>query len=59
MMSAEKLGMYKAAVEERIERRERLTRRNKVKSEKHFRDTRGSKRRDRTANVFARPNGLR
>ena len=36
MMSAGKFGRYKAEVEERIERRERLALRNKVESEKHL-----------------------
>ena len=59
-MSAGKLGSYKAEGEERIERRERLALRNKVKSEKkHLRDIRGIEGRNRTENVFARPNGLR
>ena len=36
VMSAEKFGRYKADVEERIERRERLALRNRVKSETHL-----------------------
>ena len=39
-MSAEKCGRYKSEVKEMIERRERLALRNKVKSEKRFRDIR-------------------
>ena len=58
-MSLEKLGRYKTEVEERIERRERLALRNKLKPEKDLRDLRGVKRRDRNENVFSRPNGLR
>ena len=60
-MSAEKYGRYKAEVEERIERRELLAPRTKVKSEKDVRDIREIKRRDRNENVLliARPNGLR
>ena len=62
-MSAEKFGRYKAEAEERMERKERLALRNKVES--------GGKKhldiyylveimqRERNANVFARPNGLR
>ena len=38
MLSVEKLGRYKTKLKEKIERRERLTPRNKVKSEKHLRD---------------------
>ena len=63
MMSAERFRSYKAGVEDIVEARERLTLRltlrNKVKSEKHLRDTRGVKQRDRNENVFARPDGLR
>ena len=42
-----------------IERRERLTLRKNLKSEKTLGDTRGITRRDRNEKVFARPNGLR
>ena len=59
IMSAEKFGRCKAEVEGRIERRERLALRNKVKSEKRSRDIRGIKRRARNENAFASPNGLR
>ena len=46
-------------VKGRIEIRQRPGLRNKVKEEKHLRDLRGFKRRNRNENVFARPNGLR
>ena len=42
MMSAERFRRYKTEVEENIERRERLAPKNKVESEKHLRDIRGS-----------------
>ena len=58
MMSAGKFGRGKTEVEEIRERRERLTLRNKVKSEKHLSYMRGVERRDRNEDVFARLNGL-
>ena len=62
VMSAENFGRYKAELDEEIQTRERLELRNKVESEKHLRDIHGSKRRDRSENVFEnvfeRPNRL-
>ena len=55
----EKFGGYKIDVKQRIETRERLALRNKVKEEEHSRNTRWVKRRNRNENVFARPSGLR
>ena len=52
IMSVEKFGRYKTEIEERIERRERVAPRNKVKSEKHF--IREVERKNRNKNVFAR-----
>ena len=57
--SIEKFAGYKTEVKERIEIRDRLALRNKVKEAEHLRDLRGVKRRNRNENVFARPNGLR
>ena len=59
MMYAGKFERYKAEIEERIERRERLALRNKVESEKHFEIYRGLREGIGYENVFARPNGLR
>ena len=58
-MFAERFRRKTAEVEEIVEARERLTLRNKVKSEKLLRYIQGIERRDRNDNVFARPNGLR
>ena len=57
LLSIEKFAGYKTEVKERIEIRERLALRNKVKEEEHLRDLRGVQRRNRNENVFARPNG--
>ena len=55
----EKFGGYKTEVKERIEIRERLALRNKVKEEEHLRDIRGRvKRRNWNEHVSARANGL-
>ena len=59
ILSIEKFAGYKTEVKERVEIREKLALRNKVKEEEHLRDLRGVKRRNRNENVFARPNGLR
>ena len=59
MLSTEKFEGYKTEVKERIEIRERLALRNKVKKEEHFRDLRGVKGRDRDENVYARSHELR
>ena len=56
ILSTEKFGGYKIEVKERMERRERLALRNKVKEEERLRDNTGI---DRNENEFARPNGLR
>ena len=58
-MSAGKFGNCKGEVEDRIQRRERLALRNKMESGKSFTDIRGVEGRNRSENVFARPNGLR
>ena len=58
-LSIHKFGMYTTDVKERIERRERLELRDRVKDDEHLGDTQGVKRRDKNENVFARPNGLR
>ena len=58
-LSIEKFAGYKTEVKGKIDIRERLALRNKVKEEEHFRDLRGVKRRHRNEDVFARPNGLR
>ena len=50
---------YKTEVKERIERRQILALRNKVQDDEHLRDIRVINRRDKSENVFARPNGLR
>ena len=47
MLSIEKVGGYKTAVQERTDIRERRALRNKVKGEEHSRDLRGVKRRNR------------
>ena len=57
IMPAEKFSGYKPAVEKRIEIRERLALRHKVKSDKHIRDVRGVELRYRKENIFARSNG--
>ena len=56
----EKFGGYKTEVKGRIESRETLALRNKVKEEVHLliEIQRGVKTRCRNENVFARPNGL-
>ena len=59
ILSIEKCGGGKTEAKERIEIRERLAVRNKVKEEEHSRDFREVKRRNRNENVFARPNGRR
>ena len=59
ILSTEKFGGYRTEVKEKIETRERLALRKKVKEEQHLRDIRWLKRRFRDENVFARPNGLR
>ena len=49
-MSAGKFGKYKAEVEERIERSERLALRNKVESDRTLGDIRGIEGRSRNEN---------
>ena len=54
------MGGIRAEIEERIERRERVALRNKLKPEKHteiYRGLKGVYHRDE--NILARPNGLR
>ena len=58
ILSIEKFAGCKTEVKEKIEIRQRLTLRNKVKEEEHFSDLRKVKR-NRNENVFARANGLR
>ena len=60
ILSMEKFGGYKTEVKGRIESRETLALRNKVKEEVHLliEIQRGVKTRCRNENVFARPNGL-
>ena len=58
ILSTEKFGGYKPKAKERIQIRERLALRNNVKEE-HLGDIRWVKRRYRSENVFARPNGPR
>ena len=56
VMSAEKLGQGRSR--KKTEKRERLTLRNQVESEKHLRDIRGIEGRNGNENASARPNGL-
>ena len=59
MLTIEKFAGYKTEVEEKIQIRERLALRNKVKEEEYLEFYGGFKRRNRDENVFARSNGLR
>ena len=58
-LSMEKSGGYKTEVEERIETRERLARRNKLKEKEHLEVHGRFRTRYMDENVFTRPNGLR
>ena len=52
MLTIEKFAGYKTEVEEKIQIRERLALRNKVKEEEHLKYLREGKRRNRNENVF-------
>ena len=58
ILSIAKLAGYKTEAKGRIETRQRLALRKKVKEAEHLRDLRGVKRRNRNEKVFARPGGL-
>ena len=58
MLTIEKFAGYKTEVEEKIQIRERLALRNKVKEEHSKEIYQGVKRRHRNENVFEPPNGL-
>ena len=59
VMPAGKFGKYKAEVEERTERRERLALRSMWNRKQTLGDIRGNEERNRNENVITRPNGLR